>query len=65
MIRREFITLLGGVAMAWPLAAPGSSRAMQVIGFPRRRSAEASDGPPGAHGARACNETGLRRGPEP
>jgi len=59
--RREFITLLGGTAAAWPLAARAQQRPFPVIGLLSSRS-PAVDMPLIGVIRQALNETGLIEG---
>jgi hypothetical protein len=52
MRRREFITLIGGTVIAWPLAAHAQQAALPVVGYLNYVSPESD----------ASRLTGLRRG---
>jgi putative tryptophan/tyrosine transport system substrate-binding protein len=61
MKRREFITLLGGAAVAWPAAALAERAPLPVIGYLNARTAEDSGEILAEFWTRSCRNRLCRR----
>ena len=62
MRRREFITLIGGAAAIWPLAARAQHQAVPVVGFLHPASPESFGGAPISGFRRGLNDAGFVEG---
>ena len=61
MKRRDFITLLGGAAAAWPVAAQAQQQAVPIIGYLSGRSPDA-EAPLRVPFLKALEESGFAAG---
>jgi putative ABC transport system substrate-binding protein len=59
--RREFITLLGGATVAWPLTGRAQEQTMRVVGFLRNTPSASLDHLVGAF-RRGLSEAGFVEG---
>jgi putative ABC transport system substrate-binding protein len=62
MKRREFVTLLGGAAVAWPFAARAQQKAMPIVGILNSNSRPVGPIPGGGAISRGLRETGFVEG---